>query len=456
MRTGRRTIASLGLLASLLATMAACGGRLPPANVSAPRYSDFVFPASSPPDPHQAALATVHRGGWQFLQAGDLDRAAREFQAVLKKSPAFYPSDAALGYVELARGNYQPALDRFDRVLKGRDTYVPAIVGRGQTLLALSRDAEALAVFEMALRLDPTLTDLGRRVEVFRARAAQDLVAAAREAAQAGRLDEATRDYEQAIAASPDSAFLMRDLADIEAKQGKVDQSLQHYRKAIQLDATDVGSRIRVAETLEARGDVEGAMALYTEAHGLEPNPEIRRRMTALEARAAYLRLPAKYRAIGDQPAISRGDLAALIGIRLEPLLASAPAQAVLATDTGGHWAARWIMSVSRAGVMDAYDNHTFQPRAGVYRSDLARAVSRVLKIIAAEQPALLKDWQSRQARMADVGVSNLNYADASLAVSAGILLLADGGMFQLSRSVSGAEAIDAVTRLERFFSVSK
>ena len=36
---------------------------------------------------------------------------------------------------------------------------------------------------------------------------------------------------------------------------------------------------------------------------------------------------------------------------------------------------------------------------------------------------------------MADVGVSNLHYADASLSVAAGILPLADGGAFQLSRA---------------------
>src|SRR5207253_9231989 len=114
------------------------------------------------------------------------------------------------------------------------------------------------------------------------------------------------------------------------------------------------------------------------------------------------------------------------------------------------------IMSVARAGVMDGYENHTFQPRAAVRRSDLAQAVSRLLKLIAARQPALLKEWQGRQAKMADVGVSNLNYADASLAVSAGILPLADGGLFQLSRPVSGAEAIDAVTRLEHLANIAK
>jgi hypothetical protein len=128
----------------------------------------------------------------------------------------------------------------------------------------------------------------------------------------------------------------------------------------------------------------------------------------------------------------------------------------MLVTDIRNHWASRWIMLVVRAGVMDAFDNHTFQPRNVVRRSDLAQAVSRVLKLVAAGEPALLKEWQGRQAKMTDVGVSNLNYADASLAVSAGILPLADGELFQLSREVSGAEAVDAVTKLERLYNSAK
>jgi tetratricopeptide (TPR) repeat protein len=441
------SVGSAILLASL---MAACGAKLPPAVAGAPHYPEFMFPTLTPPDARLANLEQLHQGGWEFLQAGDLTRAEREFQAVLKRSASFYPSEAALGYLELARKNYSEALDHFDRVVNERADYVPALVGRGQTLLALSRDADALVSFEAALRADPTLADVGRRVEVLRARAAQDNVAAARKAAEAGRLDEAIHAYEQAIAASPESGFLFRDVADIEVKQGHTDEALEHYRQSIQLDPADVSSRVHVGEILEARGDIEGAMAIYTEAYGLEPSANLKKRMAALDERAAYLKLPAEYRALPDQAAITRGDLAALLGIRLESLLAAAPAQVVLVTDAQNHWASGWIMAVVRAGVMDAYDNHTFQPRTIVRRSDLAQAVSRVLKLIAARDPALLKEWQGRQAKMTDVGVSNLNYADASLGVSSGVLPLAEGGLFELSRSVSGAEAIDAVTKLEQ------
>jgi tetratricopeptide (TPR) repeat protein len=440
----------------LLAGAVSCGAKLPPAVAGPPKYPEFVFPALVPPDPRMANLATLHQTGWQFLEAGDEAAAERTFAAVLKKSAAFYPSDAALGYVELARKNYAQALTHFEHVLNERAAYAPALVGRGQTLLALSRDAEALASFEAALRADPTLPDIGTRVEVLRARAAQENVASARRAAQAGRLDEAVQAYQQAITASPESGFLFRDLADVEVKQGKTDQALGHYKTSIQLDPSDVSSRIHAAEIMESTGDIEGATAMYTEANRLEPTPDLSRRLAALAERAAYLRLPAEYRALPDQAAITRGDLAAVIGIRLEPLLAEAATQVELLTDVRNFWAERWIMAVANAGVMDAFENHTFLPRTEIRRAELAQAVSRVLKLIAVRQPALLKEWQGRQAKMSDVGVSNLNYADVSLAVSSGVLLLAEDGTFQLSRPVSGAEAIDAVTRLEQIYKSAK
>jgi tetratricopeptide (TPR) repeat protein len=152
----------------------------PPAVVTAPKFPEFTFPGLAPPvDPKQADLLKLHDAGWRWLQAGDLPQAEREFQLVLKRSPAFYPSETALGYVELARKNSGPALEHFDRVVLANPTYVPALLGKGQTLLEASRELEALGAFEAALKSDPTLTDVARRVEVLRALQAQETVAAA-------------------------------------------------------------------------------------------------------------------------------------------------------------------------------------------------------------------------------------------------------------------------------------
>jgi tetratricopeptide (TPR) repeat protein len=447
---------ALALSLALAAATAGCARTVAPPVVTTPRYPDYIFPGLSQPDPKQADLLRDHDAAWRWFQAGDLGRAESGFAAVLKRSPQFYPSDTALGYVDLARKDFETAGQRFDRVLQSNAGYVPALVGRGEALLALSRDVEALASFESAVKLDPQLQAIARRVEVLRARAQQENVANARKAAQANRLDEAARLYAQAIAASPDSAFLIRDLAEVEAKQGKTEEALARYQRVIEMDPTDATSRIRIGEMLDARGDLAGAMKMYTEANTLEPSAELRRRIAAIDARLAYSKLPPDYRAIPDAASITRGDLASLIGIRLAPLIARAPAQPVVITDARNHWAADWIMATASAGVMEPYENHTFQPTNAIQRSDLAQAVARMLKIIAAGRPQLLKDWQSRAQKMGDVGVSNLHFADASLSVAAGIIPLADGGLFQLSRPVNGAEAVDAISRIERLYNASK
>lgn len=433
-----------------------CGRAATPPIVTAPRYPDYIFPTLVSTDPRQDEFVKTHDAAWRWFQAGDLARAEEGFLEILKRSPQFYPSETALGYLSLAQNSHEPALARFDRVLQTHSSYVPALVGRGDALLALSREPDALVAFETAVKIDPQLQAIARRVEVLRARAIQDSVAAARRASQANRLDEAARLYALAIAASPDSAFLIRDLADVEAKQGKADEALAHYRRALEMDATDTASRIRIGELLDARGDLEGAMKSYTEANSVEPSAELRRRLAALEARLAYLKLPAEYRAIPEEAALTRGALASLIGIRLELLLRLAPVQPVVITDARGHWASDWIMATAQAAVIEPDHNHTFQPRNIVTRSDLAQAVARLLKIISAGRPTLLKDWQSRQQKMSDVGVSNLHYADASLSVAAGVIPLAEGGAFELSRPVSGAEAVEAISRLERLYSSSR
>ena len=452
----RATAGSCVVVVLLAAFSASCARTVAPPVVTTPRYPDYIFPTLSAPDPRQSNLLQEHEAAWGWFQAGDLARAESGFQTILKRSPQFYPSDTALGYLDLSRKSFEPAIARFDRVLQSNTAYVPALVGRGEALLALGREAEALVAFEAAVTADPQLQTIARRVEVLRARAQQENVAAARRAAQANRLDEAARLYEQAIAASPDSAFLVRDLADIEAKQGKTDQALARFRRVVEMDPTDVASRIRIGEILDARGDLAGALTMYTEANTLEPSAELRRRMAAIDARLAYLKLPAEYRAIPEALSITRGDLASLLGIRLPEVLNRAPAQAVVITDARDHWASEWIMATARSGVIEPYENHTFQPRNVVRRSDLAHAVARMLKVIAAGRPQLLKDWQSRAQKMVDVGVSNLHYADASLSVAAGVIPLAADGSFQLSRPVTGAEAIDAINRIEQLFTTSK
>jgi hypothetical protein len=161
--------------------------------------------------------------------------------------------------------------------------------------------------------------------------------------------------------------------------------------------------------------------------------------------------MPAEFQTIETAPSVTRAQLAALFGVRLAPFLKRIEQRtAVVITDTRGSWASPWIMSVARAGIMEVYPNHTFQPAAVVRRADLAQAASRVLALVADENITLGTQWRNATPRrFPDVASTNLSYPAVSLAVEAGVMTPAEDGSFQLARPATGAEAMAAVKRLE-------
>jgi tetratricopeptide (TPR) repeat protein len=445
-----RTVALVGLVA-LIAATAACAAK----RIAAPVATAARFPQlTQPPVPDSLAggkAVESYNLGWRLLQGGDLKSAERAFAAALQTSPTFYPAEAATGYLDLVRSDPKGALPHFDRALVQRGDYVAALLGRGEALVALEREPEAIDAWAAALRADPSLVDISRRIDVLKFRAVEKDLAAARQAARDGRPGEAIRAYEAAVASSPESAFLYRELAAAEAQNGASDRALSHFRQATQLDPADSAAFAQMAGLLEARGDLDGALAAYDSALAIEPNDGISARRDAVRARAALAQLPEQYRAIGDSPEISRADLAALIGIGLPTLLQ--PVQtgdAVVMTDIRGGWAEPWIMTVVRAGILEPFENHTFQPGVIIHRVDLALAVNRLLQRIAVSLPASAKAWDSApRVRFTDMPEGHLAYPAASAAVAAGVMMIGSGQAFEPTRAVTGAEAIQAIRRLE-------
>jgi tetratricopeptide (TPR) repeat protein len=438
------------LLATLLFLSACAPKTVPVPTVTTPKFPEFTQPPVPAAFANSPVAATFSRG-WAFFQTGDLKTAQREFANALSASPAFYPAETSLGYVELAQKDAKAALPHFDRALETERNDVPALLGRAQSLITLNRESDALAAFEAALAADPSLSDVRRRVEVLRFRSVEQNIARARQLARQGKVDDALEAYTTAIARSPDSPFLYRETAALERQKGNSDAALADFRKAMTLDPTDAKSMAQVGEILDGNGDAEGALKAYSDSLAIEPNADVEKRLENLRERMAIASLPAEYRAIDDAPQITRADLAALIGVRLGPLLQNTDRRrdAVLITDIRTNWASNWIMSVARAGVMEPFANHAFQPRAIVRRTDLATVVYRLLNRIAALHPDQPKTWDTARLRFTDLAPSHLAYAAASGAVAAGILTATPDNAFQPSRPVTGAEAIDAIAKLE-------
>lgn len=441
----------LGVLALVvLAGLAGCS-RPTPAPVLVPgteRYPDYPLPDVPPDLARSRQAAEGHDRAWRQLQTGDPRGAERTLRSVLQKAPAFYPSQAALGFARLALDDGTGALDWFDRALTRRDDYPAALVGRAEALLELGREGEAFAAYVRVLDVLPDHPVASRRVEVLRLRAVQSDVALGQRAVATGDFATAREAFERALQASPDSGFLHRDLARVARAVGDHHEAVARATRAIELDRDD-------AEALALRGqvkvdldDVAGALDDLRRARRIDASlPDVEALIERLEAGLVDAALPAEFKAISERPSLTRGDLSALLSHHL-PALLSATRPPVLLTDARRHWAQEAILQVTRAGVLLEYPNHTFQPNAVVTRGDLAVTVDRVLAKVAGLAPAAARVWQDARLSFADVRAGNVLYIPISRTVASGVLAPVEGQVFGARRQVSGAEGVEAVRRL--------
>ncbi len=439
-----RPVIVLAVFVALLA--GACAPKVaPPLPAGVLRYPDFAFPAP-PARLGDASTRAALEDAWSRMQAADLKGAEAGFGRLLAQQPGFYPAAVGLGYVLVAQGRPKEALARFDAAIAQAPRFGPALAGRAEALIAAGQRDAALDAFEAALAADATMGDLRRRVDALKLSQLQDRMAAGKRASDAGRLDEAREAYTAAIALSPGTAFLYRDLGLVELRRKNLAEAQRNLDQALALDPGDIASLVALGSVSEARGNLDDAIAMLERAYALDASDVLKQRIERLRERAQTSGLPPEFAAIPGLAQVTRGDVAALIGVRLQPLLAAARTRpATVATDVRGHWASRWIVEVIRAGVMDVFSNHTFQPKAVVRRSDLAQAVNRVLALAGASPSRT----ERNRVTMSDVGATHLRYDDIAGAVAAGVLSL-DGGNFRPSRAVTGQEAAEAVRRLEQ------
>ncbi|MDA1093687.1 MAG: tetratricopeptide repeat protein [Acidobacteria bacterium] len=433
---------SFVLVLAVSAVVAGCATRAPVVVTDAyPGYPVPEVPAELVDDP----AAGAHHEAWRLLQSGDLDAAERQFGVALSTSDDFYPSYAGLGFVELSRRAPEQAVAMFASALTRGPAYIPALLGRGEALLELGRMGEAIASFDAAVAADPTLTALRRRVEDLRFNDLMAQVTRARSARDAGRSDEARASYERLIEASPDSGFLYLELAEVEQREGRADAALGRLDQAITRDPGAVAAWRMMADLYLAAGDLDRGEQALLRAESIEPSPVTSRLLADIETRRREVASrPPEYAEIATADAVTRGQLAALIGILFERVVADAAGQgAAIVADARDYWGYAWILAVAQAGVMDADTNYRFRPEREVTRADLADVLVRVRRLSVGHVDPL-----PAAPRFSDLAPSHLRYPAASEAVALGLLAALEQNTFQPARVVTGAEAMDAVERL--------
>lgn len=426
-------------LLALAALAAACARPAPRAPLP-PDTEEYAFPTSAPGELTPKETERLEKA-WLALRAGDVARAERDLQALLRNRPGLVAAETALGYARLRAGRLDEAQRLFEAILARREDYVPALIGAASTARRAGRGEDALELLRRAETAAPQDAGIRRKLAEARLQLTEHRLAEGRAAVAAGDRTGAERIYRAAIEDAPEVSGLRLELADLLSGQGDRAGAIA----VLEADPhEDRQVLLRLAELQAAGQELDRALGTYRRILARDPrDDEALRQSVYVRGQIELQSMPEEYRRIASAPTITRADLAALLAVKVSALSRVPQGTPPVAIDISGSWARDHILKALAYDAMTVYPNHTFQPGATVRRGDVARAVQRVLDLLshpAGSAPALT-----------DMSRGNLNYYPAARAVAAGLMDLTPAGAFEPWRPVSGAEAaqiLDGLVRL--------
>ncbi len=437
-RGGRRRALPWGGVCVLLLAGGAVACARPPAP-RLPEGEDYVFPTAEPRELTPEEGRRLQKA-WNEILTGDPVGAARDLSKMLAGKPRLVPVATGLAYARLRAGRFAEAEQGFGGVLERRPEYLPALVGAGSAAFRRGAVVEALGYLRRAQAVAPEDPRVRRRLGEVKLQVTERRVATAQRALEDGDTARAIEEYRGALEAAPEVAGLRLELARLLVDAGDAPGA------AAVLEADTHEDRqvmLRLGEILSGLQEYPRALAVYGRLLARDPqDPDALRRSG--EAHDAYelLKMPEEYRRIAGAPRITRADLAALVAVEVTALSRVKDREPKVAVDISGSWAREHIAAVLALDILDVYPNHTFQPAATVRRGDVARAVGRVLDLLA---------WPVSAGPLPNDMASTLLYSDRVVrAVGAGLMDLTPSGAFEPWRPVSGRETLDVVEALAR------
>jgi Flp pilus assembly protein TadD len=197
--------------------------------------------------------------GWTLFQEGRTAEAVVEYERAVAADPdhAKAHNNLALALVEL--GRLGEAADHFAKSL-ALQPKAEIYSDLGFTMARLGRPQEALADYEKALALDPSCPSAHLNLAV-------SLV-------QAGEFREAESHYRQALPGRP-TAETHNGLGYVLVRQGRTEEAVEEFRRAIDVDPRFTPAYNNLAEALVRQGKLEDAAQYYRRSLAEKPSAAV-------------------------------------------------------------------------------------------------------------------------------------------------------------------------------------
>lgn len=361
---------------------------------------------------------------------------------LLKLGTANPVREAGLAYVDLIAGDLAAAEARFNSSVSITPDMIPSRVGLVQIHESRRDRDKAFAELKEILARAPGHRWAAPRFEALRADLVREATAAARAAYAAGNRETAKREFLKVLAYAPESPAIHLELARLLRQEKNAAAALPHYRAAVEGQKADKALLREYAEFLAEAGELGLSLEILERLAAAEPkDAAVGKKVEEIKSKLGVYELPSQYDAIPGLEAVTREDLAALIGVKFGDFLAAPGPRTEILTDIATSWAQRFIVKVASLEIMAGSVNHTFQPRRIINRADLADAAVRLIGVLQQRGAKFVPLVETRRIQIADVGPDNFYYASISKALAYQVMALTPERAFEPDRTVSGAEA---------------
>ena len=199
--------------------------------------------------------ALFHQAQDLYL-AGNIVRAKKKFQEILKKYPNVGPVLSMLSSIAVEEKQYEHALQLVDQAIKIDPNDAVAHNNRGNVLSAMQKTDAAKAAFVKALSLNPEYIQAHYNLAVV--------------LEDQHQWNQALARYQYVLAHEPGFALAHNNVGVIFRQQGKKYEALSCFERAIHSDPRLAKAYQNRANTLSELGRYEEAIADYRRARQLE------------------------------------------------------------------------------------------------------------------------------------------------------------------------------------------
>jgi len=380
---------------------------------------------------------------WKDLRAGRSESAAKAFVNLGSDNPV---SQLGRGFLALQAQDLQAAEQGFKDALGLDPGLVLAQVGLAQVALARGDDDQTYSRYREILKMEPDHAWAKPRFEALREKKTEEFMADGRRAIDIGDPEGAKKAYLSALFYSPESVEANLDLARMYRQEKNAASAALHYKAASAGAPKDKAILKEYAEALSEAEQYGRGLDVYERLAEVDPKDKaVRERIESLKDRLGIYEIPSLYDNIPASEGISREELAALVAVKFKSVLDGGETKPPILVDIETSWASRFILKTTTLGVMESYENHTFQPRKIINRAELAETLVRLVNFLKNKGYRFTPQIAPDRVRISDVPPDNYFHAPIVQIIAYQIMDLGPQRTFRPNAVVGGRDAIGAL-----------